>query len=71
MGIDSVNDDDDLITGIQVADCRHCERLITRILPGIYWLDKHGFTSCVKAVSIYVSPVLHEPVPNGMRGAVT
>jgi len=54
------------------ASCRHCGAALSRIDAG--WIDDRGFLACVKAPqqipgAPLATPVLHEPMPPGLRGA--
>jgi hypothetical protein len=59
---------------VATVTCRHCGHPIEHITAG--WTDADGFFACVKAPlesSGHGRPagfVLHEPMPDGMRGAV-
>lgn len=52
------------------ATCRHCGKYIT-LYPNGHWVDDAGFMACVKDTSPYMTtgPVLHLPMPDGLRGA--
>jgi len=51
-----------------MAVCRHCGKLITRLVAG--WTDLDGFFACVKSPTYSVrDAVLHVPMPDGLIGA--
>lgn len=49
------------------ATCRHCGQRIEQISAG--WVNEAGWFACAKAPSILDRQVLHEPMPEGLRGA--
>jgi hypothetical protein len=59
-------------TGKATAQCRGCERWIVRLEAG--WVDVNGFFACVKgplppAGKPFETCVVHQPMPEGLRGA--
>lgn len=49
--------------------CRHCGEQLTQTGNGV-WTDFAGFPGCVKgALAPLSGPVLHQPMPEGLRGS--
>jgi hypothetical protein len=58
--------------GRATAQCRGCARWIVKLDEG--WIDAAGVFACVKAPlpqpgEPWQSCVLHQPMPDGLRGA--
>lgn len=51
----------------RTALCRGCEATLTETEAG-YWMDGDGIVACIKALAGR-EPVMHMPLPEGMRGA--